>query len=90
KGVVEELIQRFDDEVPSLYDPEDAERGWIEVENRRRQLERFPIVTISIGVASTATRRFGHYAEAVAAATEMKSQAKQESGSAWAVDRRVG
>jgi len=42
KAVVEDLIERFDLEVPSLYDPGDAERGWIEVENRRRQLERFP------------------------------------------------
>jgi PleD family two-component response regulator len=32
KAVVEDLIERFDGEVPSLYDPEDAERGWIEVE----------------------------------------------------------
>ena len=83
-------IERFDREVPSLYDPEDAERGWIEVENRRRELERFPLVSFSIGVASTATRRFGHYAEAVAAASEMKSQAKQQPGSSWAVDRRSG
>ena len=90
KAVVEDLIERFDLEVPSLYDPEDAERGWIEVENRRRQLERFPLVTISVGVASTATRRFGHYAEAVATATEMKSLAKQQPGSSWAADRRVG
>jgi diguanylate cyclase (GGDEF)-like protein len=90
KAVVEDLIERFNREVPSLYDPEDAERGWIEVENRRRELERFPLVSFSIGVASTATRRFGHYAEAVAAATEMKSQAKQQPGSSWAADRRSG
>ena len=90
KAVVEDLIERFDREVPSLYDPEDAERGWIEVENRRRQVERFPLVTISVGVASTAARRFSHYAEAVATATEMKSLAKQQPRSSWAVDRRVG
>jgi GGDEF domain-containing protein len=90
KAVVEDLIEHFDGEVPSLYDPEDAERGWIEVENRRRQIERFPLVPISVGVASTATRRFCHYAEAVATGTEMKSQAKRQPGSAWAVDRRVG
>jgi diguanylate cyclase (GGDEF)-like protein len=90
KAVVEDLIDRFDREVPSLYLPEDAERGWIEVENRRRQLERFPLASVSIGVASTATRRFGHYAEAVAVASEMKSQAKKQPGSAWAEDRRTG
>ena len=90
KAVVEDLIERFDREVPSLYDPEDAERGWIAVENRRRELERFPLVSVSVGVASTAIRRFGHYAEAVAAATEMKSLAKQQPGSTWAADRRSG
>jgi diguanylate cyclase (GGDEF)-like protein len=90
KAVVEDLIERFDAEIPSLYDPDDAKHGWIEVENRRRVLERFPLVTLSVGVASTAARRFSHYAEAVAAATEMKSQAKQQPGSAWAVDRRAG
>ena len=90
KAVVEDLIERFDHEIPSLYDPEDAEHGWIEVENRRRELERFPLVSVSVGVASTASRRFGHYAEAVAAASEMKSLAKQQPGSAWAADRRAG
>jgi PleD family two-component response regulator len=49
KAVVEDLIERFDGEVPSLYDPEDAERGWIELENRRRQIEQFPLVSISVG-----------------------------------------
>jgi diguanylate cyclase (GGDEF)-like protein len=90
KAVVEDLIERFDREVPSLYDPEDAARGFIEVENRRRQLERFPLVSLSVGVASSATRHFGHYAEAVAAATEMKTLAKQQPGSTWAADRRSG
>ena len=89
KAVVEDLIERFDREVPSLYDPEDAERGWIEVANRRGQVERFPLASISVGVASTATRRFGHNAEAVAIATEMKSLAKKQPGSGWAVDRRT-
>jgi diguanylate cyclase (GGDEF)-like protein len=88
KAVVEHLVERFDAEVGSLYDPPDAQQGYVEVENRRGRLERFPIVTISVGVASTASRRFCHYAEAVAAATEMKSVAKQQQGSGWAVDRR--
>jgi diguanylate cyclase (GGDEF)-like protein len=90
KAVVEDLIDRFDREVPSLYDLDDAARGFIEVENRRRQLEQFPLISLSVGVASTATRVFGHCAEAVAVATEMKSLAKQQPGSSWAVDRRTG
>jgi hypothetical protein len=90
KAVVEDLIDRFDREVPSLYDPDDAARGFIGVENRRRQLERFPLVSLLVGspprppgTSATTPRR-------VAAATEMKTLAKQQPGSTWAVDRRAG
>ena len=50
----------------TLYDPDDRERGYIEVANRRGELQRFPLLSISIGVASTEQRAFAHYAEAVA------------------------
>ena len=57
--------------------------------NRRGELQRFPMLTISIGVASTERRGFQHYAEAVAVATEMKQFTKGSSGSSWAMDRRA-
>ena len=41
------------------------------------------------GIASTSKRQFAHYGEAVAVATEMKSFAKREPGSSYAVDRRT-
>ena len=50
----------------------------------------YPIVTISVGVVSTATRSFSHFGEVVAVATEMKKAAKALDGSAFAVDRRAG
>jgi diguanylate cyclase (GGDEF)-like protein len=85
----EELCRRFDDSAPLLYDRLEAERGYIEVEDRRGTVSRFPILTLSVGVASTARRRFAHYGEAVAIATEMKQFAKREAGSSFAVDRRT-
>jgi diguanylate cyclase (GGDEF)-like protein len=88
-AVADRLVARFDAEVPMLYDDADRERGYIEVENRRGELQRFPIVSISIGVASTERRAFHHYAEAVAIATEMKAFTKSREGSSWAVDRRT-
>jgi diguanylate cyclase (GGDEF)-like protein len=83
------IVSRFDEHVPELYDPQDRDRGYIEVTNRRGELQRFPILTLSIGVATTAKRRFDHYAQAVAIATEMKQFTKAASGSSWAVDRRT-
>jgi CheY-like chemotaxis protein len=50
---------------------------------------RFPLLSVSIGVASTANRWFEHYGDAVAVATEMKAVAKRTPGSSFAVDRRT-
>ena len=82
------IVERFDREVASLYDPGDYQQGYVEVENRRGETQRFPILSISIGVATTARRRFSHREEAVAVATELKEYAKRSEGSSWAIDRR--
>ncbi len=88
-NVADAIVARFDKDAPTLYDPEDRERGYIEVANRRGELQRFPMLSISIGVATTERRSYAHYAEAVAVATEMKSYTKATAGSSWAVDRRL-
>jgi diguanylate cyclase (GGDEF)-like protein len=88
--VAQAIVERFDRTAPDLYDLEDRERGYIEVTNRRGELQRFPTLTVSIGVASTDRRGFQHYAEAVAVATEMKQFTKGSTGSSWAMDRRAG
>jgi diguanylate cyclase (GGDEF)-like protein len=83
------LVERFDEQASELYDEEDRERGYLEVTNRRGEQQQFPLLAISIGVASTARRSYAHYAEAVAIATEMKSFTKATPGSSWAIDRRT-
>ncbi len=89
-AVAERVIAEFDARVGELYDPVDRERGSIEVVDRRGETQRFPLITVSIGIATTERRTFAHFAEAVAVATEMKSYAKKTGhGSSWAVDRRT-
>ena len=83
------IVDRFDAESPELYDDEDRERGYVEVTNRRGEMQRFPLLSISIGIATTDLRSYAHYAEAVAVATEMKSFTKASAGSSWALDRRT-
>jgi diguanylate cyclase (GGDEF)-like protein len=87
--VAELLVRRFDEAVPGLYEPEDRARGHIEVTNRRGEVQDFPFLSISVGIATTARRKFQHFAEAVAIATEMKAFTKSKEGSSWAVDRRT-
>jgi diguanylate cyclase (GGDEF)-like protein len=86
--LAKELCRTFDREMPSLYDPEDMQRGHVEVRDRRGTLTRFPLLSVSIGVAGNGHHGFSHHGEAVALATELKQLAKREPGSSYAVDRR--
>jgi diguanylate cyclase (GGDEF)-like protein len=87
--LAEALVKRFDRDAGELYDESDRSNGYIEVVNRRGELQRFPLLSISIGIATTDRRAFAHYAEAVAVATEMKAYTKSTAGSSWALDRRT-
>ncbi len=90
EAVAEEVFARFAELSPTLYDAEDATRGFIDAEDRQGRPQRFPLLTISIGAASSAVREFRHRAEVVAIATEMKAVAKGTSGPRLEVDRRRG
>ena len=85
-----EVIDRFDDAILDLYDTSDALRGYIEVIDRRGERYAFPVVSLSIGVASTDMRDITTQWEASAIAVEMKEFAKKQPGSAYRIDRRTG
>ncbi len=89
--VADAICTRFDAFAPTLYDPVDRDRGHIEVVDRRGQLQRFPIVSVSIGIATNRQRTFNHHTQVVEIATEMKSFAKRASRgpSNWALDQRT-
>ena len=84
----QELMECWDRLVLDLYDPDDANRGYIEVADRRSNVNRFPITTVSIGIATNTKRPIRSHWEASEIATEMKQYAKQEPKSAYAIDRR--
>ena len=88
EAAAKRVTDRFDAEVPNWYERDDYERGFIEVEDRQGNVQKFSPISLSIGVATTATRRFSHYSEVIDVATEMKQFAKRQSGSSHAVDRR--
>lgn len=86
--LAEALTRHVDREVPELYDEKDRERGGIEIVGRRGEVRGFPLLSVSIGVATTERRDFHHPGEVVSVATELKSYAKRITGSSWAMDRR--
>jgi diguanylate cyclase (GGDEF)-like protein len=88
ESFAKEIIRRFDEAVPALYDPKDAEKGLISIQDRRGELQDYPIMTISIGIASNSNREIDSHILASEIATELKQLAKRTEGSSLAIDRR--
>ena len=82
------VLDVFDSSAARLHDQMDAERGYIEVTDRQGKARRFPLVSVSIGIAMSGNRMFADKREVVDVATEMKKVAKTRMGSSIAIDRR--
>lgn len=72
---------------PQHYDPDDHARGYLETTDRRGELRRHSLVSVSVGIALHGGGGNDHR-RMVATAAEMKTVAKRQSGSFVAVDRR--
>jgi diguanylate cyclase (GGDEF)-like protein len=87
--LTKQAVEDFERAADELYDPRDAQRGFVEITDRRGNVHRAHLVTLSIGVAqSTPSRRFTEPRDVIAIASEMKTVAKSQPGSFVAVDRR--
>ena len=83
------LIECWDREISALYDPADAEKGYIDVIDRQKKMHRFRVATISIGIATNEHRQITSHWEAAEIASEMKQYCKRHEGSGFAVDKRT-
>lgn len=83
-----EVIGVFDTLVPFQYSEQDRRAGYYFGKDRRGQLYRVPLMTLSIGIVTNERRHFAHPAQVSGLATEMKSYAKTLPGSVFVVDRR--
>jgi len=85
-----EILSIFDTLVPYQYSEEDRKAGFFWGKDRRGQLHRISLMTLSIGVVTNNQREFSHPAQVGELATEMKAFAKTKQGSIMVVDRRLG
>ena len=86
--VCSEVLTVFDTLIPYQYNEQDRRAGYFFGKDRRGQLHRVPLMTLSIGIVTNQRRRFTHPAQVSELATEMKSYAKRQVGSVFVVDRR--
>ncbi len=83
-----EILAVFDTLIPFQYNEQDRRAGYFFGKDRRGQLHRVPLMTLSVGIVTNRHRTFAHPAEVSELATEMKSYAKTLPGSVYVVDRR--
>jgi diguanylate cyclase (GGDEF)-like protein len=88
RAITAHAVEEFEQAADAIYDPRDAERGYLEIVDRRGSVQRPNLVTISVGVAMSTARTFTDPREVITVATEMKNVAKKQPGSYVAVDRR--
>ena len=86
--VCAEVIDVFDLLVPMQYSEADRRAGYFFGKDRRGQLHRVPLMTLSIGVVTNDRRDFASAAQVSELATEMKAYAKSLPGSVFSIDRR--
>lgn len=82
------IVSVFDNLIVYQYNEQDRRAGYFFGRDRRGQLYRVPLMTLSIGIVTNEHRKFQHPARASELATEMKSYAKTLPGSVFVVDRR--
>lgn len=82
------IISNFDSKVHDFFTPEDNEKGYIEVANRRGIIEQFPLTAISIGVVVADVNRFYNMLEIGEVGAQVKHAAKSVIGSSYSIDKR--
>ena len=88
----EELAERIkaalEAEMPALYEAEDRGRGCVRVRNRRHEFEDFPLMSVTIALASSTDFEGLHLAQLDDALTELKTLGKGMQGSVVVSERR--
>ena len=82
------IISYFDRNVTKYFIPDDVEKGYIEVANRKGIIEQFPLTSISIGVVVADVGRFHNILGIGEVGAQVKHAAKSVMGSSYAIDRR--
>ena len=88
ENLCQRIIARFDKQIKSFFTEEDADKGYIEIANRRGIIEKFPLTSISIAVVVADRKRFNNILEIGDVAAQVKHAVKTVMGSSYTIDRR--
>jgi len=86
--IARKIIKLFDAAAPAFYDEADRARGYITAKDRLGVEQKFPLLSIGIGIVHNTLRPITSFAMASAIAAEVKDFAKRQPGSNYLFDRR--
>lgn len=75
------IIREFDRSVLQYYNPHDIQNGYIVAENRHGQVERFPLISLSVAGVNSQKHDFGNTFELTEELAKIKKKSKQQPGS---------
>ncbi len=87
-NLCEEVIRLFDARIPGHYDPADRRNGYIVSVDRKGDIQKFPLLTLSISIVHNTYRDLHHPGKIAQIAAEVKKYAKSLEGSNYVYDRR--
>jgi len=85
----QKIIEVFDTGVLELHDPDDAEKGFLQVEGRGGEIKRFPLITLTVALVADVKGRFEHPAQLSDTMAELKRYGKTMKSSVLVVERRT-
>lgn len=86
--ICSKLIEAFDQQILQQYDKEDRKNNYIININRKGEVLKFPIMTLSIAVITNERRSLAHLAQIDDIANELKQFAQKMKKSDFVVDKR--
>ncbi len=86
--VCKNIIAEFDKYTVDFYNEVDAERGFVEVANRRGIIEQFPLTSLSIAVLEVDSKIYKTTLEIGEIASQIKHKAKAILGSTYVINKR--
>lgn len=82
------IVEEFDAGKVGLHNPEDFEKGFLAVKNRSGQLEKFPLITLTIALVCETSGQFEHPAQLSDTMAELKRYGKTMPHSVVVKERR--
>ena len=84
-----EIIRRFDAHISLYYDELDRNRGYILSKNRKGEIQKYPIMRITVAVTTNHNRPLIHPLQIAHITSEILDYLKKQEQSSYLIDRRL-